>query len=928
MDAGPERSDSLASWFRRVACLPVLFVLALAGLINILGQNRVMESQIVLAVLNTLFSASVSILIASLAAREYVVSGSRAVLALGCGALSFAIANVVTAFFLPRLGVAIAIYNLSVCLSGAFFVAAASFCLFSKRNDSVRGAMWILGLAYGGVIGLIVLLVTGTWDGRVPSFYSPGAGPTVTRHVVMLLCVLEFILSGVGFGILYVRRNVPSLFWYCLSLTLIALGLALVAVSVPGTPLSWLGRSAQYLGAIYLLIAIMTEGRGTKGVGITIELAYRESEERYHALVELLPDAVMVLTNGKCVFANKACLKLFKVSLPGGLIGHDLVELAEQADRTLVSERLLFAASKWDGLRAEFRIRRFDGSIAFVEMTTGRIRYEGKTSWLAILRDITDRRNREADLKRLNRVLKATSAGDSAMMRATREGDYLQEVCRIVADCGYPMVWIGYPKNDERKSIWPAAWAGLDENALFNQNLSWSDEKSGANPTGMALRSGKTVLFRFEQRTLPYASALVLPLLADGSAFGALTIYSREPDQFTEQEVQLLTELAKDLAYGIGAIRLRNSHARSLEALKRSEERYRLLVEYSPDAVFVQRNNRIVFVNPAGLRLLGANEMDTILGKSPLDLFHVDCHCLLQQNMEDLEAGRRVPHAEVRLIRVDGGGVLDVDMTFASLESDEGPSVQLILRDITERKAYENALRLSSLELSRSNQDLEQFAHVTSHDLKEPLRMVTGFMSLLNERLRGRLDEKSGEYMGFITDAAGRMQRLIDDLLSYSRVGRAGVKGRVRVADAVTSAMRNLRISLEESGATVTFDPLPEVSANSMELTQLFQNLLGNALKFRGEEAPTIHIGACLRGREWFFFIRDNGIGIDPQFNERIFQIFNRLHTSDEYPGTGVGLAICKKVVERHGGKIWVESKPGLGSTFWFTLPAHECEAA
>ena len=243
-------------------------------------------------------------------------------------------------------------------------------------------------------------------------------------------------------------------------------------------------------------------------------------------------------------------------------------------------------------------------------------------------------------------------------------------------------------------------------------------------------------------------------------------------------------------------------------------------------------------------------------------------------------------------------------------------------RDITERKRAEEKLKLTLADLARSNKDLEQFAYVASHDLQEPLRMVSSYTQLLARRYRGQLDSTAEKYIAYAVDGANRMQRLIEDLLAYSRVGaRARGFEPVDSAAALDQALANLKATIEQSGAVVTHDPLPRVVHDKLLLAQLFQNLIGNAIKFHVEAPPRIHVSARQKGEEWVLAVRDNGIGIDPQYAERIFTIFQRLHTNEEYPGTGIGLAICKKIVERGGGRIWVESQPGKGSTFYFTVP-------
>jgi light-regulated signal transduction histidine kinase (bacteriophytochrome) len=233
-----------------------------------------------------------------------------------------------------------------------------------------------------------------------------------------------------------------------------------------------------------------------------------------------------------------------------------------------------------------------------------------------------------------------------------------------------------------------------------------------------------------------------------------------------------------------------------------------------------------------------------------------------------------------------------------------------------------DAHRQAQQDLARSNRDLEQFAYVASHDLQEPLRMVAAYTQLLAERYQGKLDEQADKYIHYAVDGALRMQTLVNDLLAFSRVGRRGDGPEPTDCNlAVQTAIANLQVAIEQNGARVLVDDLPTIPANRSELVQLFQNLIGNAIKFRSSAPPEIHIAASKGEAEWLFAVADNGIGIAPEHADTIFAIFKRLHTHAEYPGSGIGLAICKKIVEQHGGRIWVESAPGPGSTFKFILP-------
>lgn len=231
-------------------------------------------------------------------------------------------------------------------------------------------------------------------------------------------------------------------------------------------------------------------------------------------------------------------------------------------------------------------------------------------------------------------------------------------------------------------------------------------------------------------------------------------------------------------------------------------------------------------------------------------------------------------------------------------------------------------------EMERSNKDLQQFAYVASHDLQEPLRMVSSYVQLLQRRYQGRLDADAEDFIGFAVDGATRMQRLIQDLLSYSRVNTHGnPPSPIDAGKVLSQVTTNLRLAIDESGARITHESLPVVEADATQLVQLFQNLIANAIKFCSEIPPQIHVSAEKKDPYWVFSVRDNGIGLDPEFADRIFTIFQRLHSRKDYPGTGMGLAICKRIVERHGGSIWVKSAPGAGSTFYFTLPFIQSES-
>jgi PAS domain S-box-containing protein len=367
------------------------------------------------------------------------------------------------------------------------------------------------------------------------------------------------------------------------------------------------------------------------------------------------------------------------------------------------------------------------------------------------------------------------------------------------------------------------------------------------------------------------------------------------------------------------------------EALRQSEERFRRTFELAGSGLAqVGLDGRFLRVNPRVCEIFGYSEAE-LCALRVKDISHPEDRDAADGPRARVIAGDiDEARLEKRYIRKDGR-VVWVALAIAMERDPQGRPLYAIsvLDDVTERKQAEIALRAAHEELKRSNSELEQFAYVASHDLQEPLRMVSSYTQLLGRRYAGKLDADAAEFMRYIVDGAARMKQLIEDLLTYSRAGsRTKQFGPAELDAALRRALANLKVAIEEAGASLTHDPLPSVHADEVQLAQVFQNLIGNALKFRSQAAPRIHIGVSDQGTHFEIAVRDNGIGIEAQYFERIFMLFQRLHNRDDYPGTGIGLAIVKKVVERHGGRIRVESKPGEGSAFIFTLPKQEKEAS
>ncbi|MEG3894117.1 MULTISPECIES: PAS domain S-box protein [unclassified Microcoleus] len=357
-------------------------------------------------------------------------------------------------------------------------------------------------------------------------------------------------------------------------------------------------------------------------------------------------------------------------------------------------------------------------------------------------------------------------------------------------------------------------------------------------------------------------------------------------------------------------------------ALQESEFKYRQIVELAEEGIWViDTKARTTYVNHAMARMLGYTELE-MFGRSLFDFMDEEAKQSDNDNMARRKQGIAETH-EFRLKSKDGKDVWTY-MSTSPFMDEKGNllSCCALVYNISDRKEAEQQMLQLTTDLKRSNQELEQFAYVASHDLQEPLRAVTSYTQLLAQRYQGNLDAKADKYINYVVDGAARMQQLINDLLAYSRLGTRGQEFELADCNAVVEqSLENLQIAIAETKATITYESLPTVMADEFQLIQLFQNLIGNAVKFCRQELPLIHISALENESEWRFSVRDNGIGIDPEYADRIFIIFQRLHSRREYSGTGIGLAICKRIVERHGGRIWVESQEGEGATFYFTIP-------
>jgi PAS domain S-box-containing protein len=615
----------------------------------------------------------------------------------------------------------------------------------------------------------------------------------------------------------------------------------------------------------------------------------KESGAKYRGLLEAAPDAMVVVNQaGEIVLLNVRAEKQF---------GYSRDELVGQRVKTIIpqgfAERLIAdgnrsaaeALAQQIGTGIELIARRKDGSEFPIEIMLSPLESVEGILVTAAIRDISVRKDAEAHLAQMEgRYRGLLEAAPDAMVVVNPAGEIV--LLNVQAEKQF-----GYSRDElvgqQVKNIIPEGFA---ERLIADGTRSAAEALAQQIGTGIELNGRRK----------------------DGSEFPIEIMLS----PLESADGILVTAAIRDISVRKDA----ETH------LAQMEGRYRGLLEAAPDAMVV--------VNPAGEIVLLNVQAEKQFGYTRDQLVGQRVKTIIPQgfaerliadgNRSAAEALAQQIGTGIELIaRRKDGSEFPIEIMLSPLESAEGILVTAAIRNITERKKSEEHLVKTVGELKRSNDELQQFAYVSSHDLQEPLRMVASYTQLLAGRYKGRLDSDADEFIAFAVDGCNRMQGLIKDLLAYSRAGTNGKALReVSGEKALEEALANLRAIIEQSGAVVTHDSLPVLRTDNTQLTQVFQNLVGNAIKYHGAEVPHVHISATKNdGREWIFSVRDNGLGIDPQYFGRIFILFQRLHGRDEFEGTGIGLAICKKILERLGGRIWVESRPERGSTFYFALP-------
>ncbi len=600
----------------------------------------------------------------------------------------------------------------------------------------------------------------------------------------------------------------------------------------------------------------------------------KENEERFKFLSDNNQEAVLVSVGGMIELYNKAFLKLSGYT-PAELDGMDDRNLLVEEDRNSMLQRV---ASESEETYISKLVRK-NGDRVSIEVIPSNIIYNRQKARLVLIRNLDEAVQREEARQEVENRFNALYQNSSfGILVIDLEGNILNANDLIIQQLGYSKEQLA-----EKKVL----------------ELVYQDDRE-------SLFESFTKLVNADSSTTTNELRLVK---AENDSFWVRTACSRVRVSPKEEVIMVLLE---DI----------DEEIRHKDELDEVERRFETVFNSSPTGIVITKNqSEIIHCNPSFATMLGYKE-DELVGKSLLDFTHEEDKASTLK-MQNLVNKNKVDEFDVEKRYIIKNKEVIWAKTWVSVIERKGDEVVKVamVENITSRKETERKIEQKNKELTAINQELENFAYVASHDLQEPLRTIASFIQILDKRYGQTLDEDGQQFMGFVVDGAKRMQLLIRDLLEYSRVNRFNTDyEKVDLNEVFETVNRVLKEKIDDSDAVLLAENLPVIQGNKIQLTQVFQNMVDNAIKFRGKSKPEVTITVEEQLGKWLICVKDNGIGISPEYFQRIFVIFQRLHTREEYSGTGIGLALCKKIIERHGGEIWVESGKRKGTTFYFTI--------
>lgn len=658
-----------------------------------------------------------------------------------------------------------------------------------------------------------------------------------------------------------------------------------------------------------------------------IEKALKESEEKFSKAFFNNPVAT-ALTEKDCtiVIVNKAfeCLTEFNKD---EIVGNNTVTLNIITPEVRKEMKDVFKENgSINSLELEIQTKSGEKRTALASIES--INIGGKNRNLVYFYDISERKQAEKSLMWNLQRDELLTAISNRLLTSENPQTIIDSLCLETMEFLGCDVFFNYLVDEQNGCLYLNAYTGIPENEA--KKIEWLDY--GVAVCGCAaLESRRIIAENIFQNPDPRTDLVKSygvqayachPLVIEGQTIGTLSFGTKSRIKFTDKELEVMKAVTDQISIAMNRLV-------SNQALKESEEKYRYIVETANEGIMIADiDGMITFANAKMAEMLGY-AMDELVGKEGLSFIDPSELETSLERIKNRKTGIKEEY-ELKFLRNDGGE-LWTHVSGTPIHDQKGVHIGnlAMYADINHRKRTELKLERLIMELQRSNYELQQFAYITSHDLQEPLRNIASFAQLLKKRYQGQLDQDADDYIEFMVEGSKRMKEMIQGLLEYSSIDKVEEFQKVDLNTVTDNILSNLYMTIRENNAVVNRDPLPMVTADELQLSTLFENLIGNALKFRRlDQNPEIHISAHKdeEAREYIFSVSDNGIGIESEYSNKIFEVFKRLHTIDKYKGAGIGLAIAKKIVEMHDGRIWVESELGEGSTFSFTLPVENNE--
>jgi len=930
-----------------MAWLPIP-VLLVAILILWAADSRIPFEALYLQIgLSFCFSTLASLFIAYLTGRAFMIHGMPGLLLLGGGVLFWGSAG-----FLAGIATLIkdgdehidqnalvTIHNICAWLSALCHLVGTAFSL--RWSFTLRTSYLWLVMIHAAVFGTVGLVVWAVFSGWIPVFFVQGQGGTPVRQFLLGSAIAMLVLAASLLRSMNRSRSSFFMHWYSLALLLLADGLFGVMIqSVHGSLLGWAGLGAQYLGGVYMLIAASPSICGSGACEIRLERPVNNRYYYYGITVAIVTAAaIMRLVFLQELGTRVAFITFYPAVMLAALYGGMRAGLLATVLSGLLGDYF------WVGQSGQFSIEEPNewlGVMIFV-CTGVMISWITETMHHALARVavaetearfVVERKTKEAELQKLNRTLSVITRSSQIMMRATDEMAYLNDICRIIAeDCEHTMVWIGYAEHDENKTVRPVAHAGFDTGYLENLNITWADNELGRGPSGTCIRTGKPSICRnvltdpnfkpWREMALRrgYASSLAFPLLADNAVFGVIAIYSTQTDHFSEDEIELLAELADDLSFGITALRLRKEHKEAEMALQRSEERYRTLFETMTEGLMFNEIICDESGKPCDLRVLEVNqsfEFQTglkardIVGRTIMELF------------PETRPSRFDVFGKVALTGEPAhfemwANTLGRCFEISAFQTEPG-RIGVIFFDVTGRKRAAETLQ-------ETHRRKDEFLAMLAHELRNPLAPICNAVQVL--RKIDRVNPTANWGYDVIDRQVQHMARLLDDLLDTARImqGKIILKNqRVNLGDVIICAVESCRPFIESKkhrlAISLPAEPL-WLEGDALRLEQVLMNLLNNAAKYM-QEGGNIRLSVEREGDWALVRVEDSGIGIATELLPHVFDIFIQADRSLAHAqgGLGLGLNLVQRLVDLHGGSVTAASAgPDLGSEFTVRLP-------